>query len=234
VTNAGYLQVRRAAGRHHTAQADEALWDLDHLPVREYLLSARENTGDGNREEFPSPRPGEHERPSGSGRSSGRRERAGGRPGHHRRASGAASGIVEGSSDAVSAAFQLAEQTGQCATSGPLPGLSASQASNAETIVSVSDTLSHESARAAQIALMTSITELHLINVDVGEGGPTACSSRPRTPGTNRPRHPTQRAPPRWWTLRQELNVSGHADREGVLKSRVASVDDATECARHG
>jgi hypothetical protein len=36
--------------------------------------------------------------------------------------------------------------------------------------VSVSDTLSHESARAAQIALMTSITDLHLINVDVGEG----------------------------------------------------------------
>lgn len=86
-------------------------------------------------------------------------------------AGGAASGTVEGSSDAVTAAFQLSEQTGQCATIGPLPGLSGSQASNAETIVSVSDTLSHESARAAQIALMTSITESHLTNIDGGEGG---------------------------------------------------------------
>lgn len=40
VTNARYLQVRRAAARHHSAQADEALWDLQRRPVREYLLSA--------------------------------------------------------------------------------------------------------------------------------------------------------------------------------------------------
>lgn len=39
-TNARYQQVRKVAVRHHAAHIDEALRDLDHVSVQEYLLSA--------------------------------------------------------------------------------------------------------------------------------------------------------------------------------------------------
>jgi peptidoglycan DL-endopeptidase CwlO len=104
---------------------------------------------------------------------------------------GATSGTVEGSADAVAAAFQMAEQDGQCQATGPLTGLNAAQASDAETIVSVSDTLSQESAQSAQIALMTSITESHLANIDGGEGGAYGLF---------------QQTPPAWGTVAQIMD----------------------------
>jgi peptidoglycan DL-endopeptidase CwlO len=106
-------------------------------------------------------------------------------------AGGATSGTVTGSQAAVAAAFELAEQDGQCQSLGPVPGLSAAQAADAETIVSVSDTLSHESAQSAQIALMTSLTESDLVNIDGGEGGAYGLF---------------QQTPPSWGTVAQIMD----------------------------
>lgn len=106
-------------------------------------------------------------------------------------AGGATGGTVEGASEADLAAFQLAEQDDQCATLGPLPTLNSNQASNAEAIVSVSDTLTHESSRAAQIALMTSLTESRLVNVDGGVGGAFGLF---------------QQTPPQWGTVAQVMD----------------------------
>jgi hypothetical protein len=91
----------------------------------------------------------------------------------------------------LTAALQQVAQDSTCITTGPLAGLSATQASNAETIVSVSDTLSHENMRAAQIALMTSITESHLTNLDGGMGGAYGLF---------------QQTPPAWGTVGQIMD----------------------------
>jgi cell wall-associated NlpC family hydrolase len=58
-----------------------------------------------------------------------------------------------------------------CVVSGPVPGLSAAQASNADAIVAATFVIAAESLRAAQIALMTAITESGLNNDLPGAGG---------------------------------------------------------------
>lgn len=52
-----------------------------------------------------------------------------------------------------------------CRVTGPVPGLSAQQAANAGTVVSVAMAASRESTRAARIAVMTAYTESHLENL---------------------------------------------------------------------
>jgi len=58
-----------------------------------------------------------------------------------------------------------------CSISGPVPGLSASQAANADLIVSAAMSASAESTRAARIAVMTAMTESGLRNLDYGGQG---------------------------------------------------------------
>jgi len=55
--------------------------------------------------------------------------------------------------------------------SGPVPGLSASQAANANQIMSAAMSASAENTRAAQIAVMTALTESGLRNLDYGGQG---------------------------------------------------------------
>ncbi|MHB1533083.1 MAG: C40 family peptidase [Acidimicrobiales bacterium] len=82
-------------------------------------------------------------------------------------AGGATGGTV--TSAAVLSASQLAART--CSVSGPVPGLSASQASNAGQIVSAAMSTSAENTRAAQIAVMTAMTESTLRNLNYGGQG---------------------------------------------------------------
>ena len=71
---------------------------------------------------------------------------------------GASTGTV-----ATSATVTQLEQT--CTVSGPVPGLDAGQAANAEAIVTASFALSGENGRVARIALMTAATESGLVNL---------------------------------------------------------------------
>jgi hypothetical protein len=82
-------------------------------------------------------------------------------------------GGVAGSSagSAVTDTIVTAVERSMCQSAGPLGGLTAPQSANAETIVSVSDTLSGENPRAAQIALMAALTESGLSNDPGGMGG---------------------------------------------------------------
>ena len=79
--------------------------------------------------------------------------------------------IVGGSAqDAISASIlTVAELAAQnCALSGPVPGLTADQATNADAIVSAAMAASDENERAARIALMVALTESDLQNLDHG------------------------------------------------------------------
>ncbi len=75
------------------------------------------------------------------------------------------------SQDSTSAAVvtiaQLAAET--CTVTGPVKGLTAAQAANADAIVSAAMAASDEKARAARIALMTAMTESGLLNLDHGD-----------------------------------------------------------------
>jgi cell wall-associated NlpC family hydrolase len=63
----------------------------------------------------------------------------------------------------------VAELAATCSVSGPVKGLTAEQAANADVIVSTAMSASDENTRAARIALMTAITESELYNLDHGE-----------------------------------------------------------------
>jgi hypothetical protein len=77
-------------------------------------------------------------------------------------------GINQGSTSAsVVTVAELAAET--CTVSGPVKGLTAEQAANADAIVSTTMSASDENTRAARIALMTAITESELYNLDHGE-----------------------------------------------------------------
>ena len=82
-------------------------------------------------------------------------------------AGGATGGTV--TSTAVLSVAQLAART--CSVSGPVPGLSASQAANADLIVSAAMSASAENTKAAQIAVMTAMTESRLRNLNYGGQG---------------------------------------------------------------
>jgi hypothetical protein len=107
---------------------------------------------------------------------------------------GGSSGATQSAAETTAIAVALAQVSQQdaCSVSGPLGGsLTAEQSSDAETIVSVSDTLSHENNRAARIALMTSLTESRLNNIDGGEGGAYGLF---------------QQTPPGWGTVAQIMD----------------------------
>ena len=82
-------------------------------------------------------------------------------------AGGATGGAVTNA--AVLSVAQLAART--CSVSGPVSGLSASQAANADQIVSSAMSAATENTRAARIAVMTAITESRLRNLDYGGQG---------------------------------------------------------------
>jgi cell wall-associated NlpC family hydrolase len=69
-------------------------------------------------------------------------------------------------SDAVLSVAQLAART--CSVTGPVPGLSASQAANADRVVSAAMSVSAEDTRVARIAVMTAMTESGLRDLDYG------------------------------------------------------------------
>jgi cell wall-associated NlpC family hydrolase len=77
-------------------------------------------------------------------------------------------GVGQASATASSAA-QLAAQT--CVVSGPVGGLSPTQAADAEAVVSAAMAAGHEDTRVARIALMTAMTESTLVNLDHGGQG---------------------------------------------------------------
>jgi cell wall-associated NlpC family hydrolase len=77
-------------------------------------------------------------------------------------------GIGQGSTSAsVVTIAQLTAET--CTVTGPIKGLTAAQAANADAIVSAAMAASDESARAARMALMTAMTESGLLNLDHGD-----------------------------------------------------------------
>jgi cell wall-associated NlpC family hydrolase len=79
--------------------------------------------------------------------------------------------LVAAAGAAASTATAIGVDTNQsCAISGPVPGLNAAQAANAEQIVTATFAISAESALAARIALMTAYTESGLTNLGP-EGG---------------------------------------------------------------
>lgn len=88
----------------------------------------------------------------------------------------------------VTQAYLAAIEQSMCGATGPVPTLSAAQSSIAETIVSVSDTVSGENPRAAEIALMTGLTESGLLDLPGGEGGAYGVF---------------QQTPPSWGTVAQ-------------------------------
>lgn len=75
-----------------------------------------------------------------------------------------------------------------CAATGPVLTLDSEQSSIADTVVAVSDTVSGENPRAAQIALMTGLTESGLTNIAGGLGGAYGVF---------------QQTPPGWGTVQQ-------------------------------
>jgi cell wall-associated NlpC family hydrolase len=77
--------------------------------------------------------------------------------------------LVAGAAGASGQAVSLAELADStCVVSGPVPGLSASRAANADVIVSAALAASGENTQAAQIAAMTALTESGLENLDYG------------------------------------------------------------------
>jgi peptidoglycan DL-endopeptidase CwlO len=79
---------------------------------------------------------------------------------------GAATGTAAATAAAVEAELGLT-----CTVTGPVPGLDADQAANAGAIVTATFAVAAESERAAQIALMTALTESGLHNYGPGVGG---------------------------------------------------------------
>jgi cell wall-associated NlpC family hydrolase len=73
----------------------------------------------------------------------------------------------DSTSASVATIAQLAAET--CTVSGPVKGVTSTQAANADTIVSAAMAASDESIRAARIALMTAMTESRLLNLDHGD-----------------------------------------------------------------
>jgi cell wall-associated NlpC family hydrolase len=74
-----------------------------------------------------------------------------------------------GQSTTSASLVTVAELAATCSVSGPVKGLTAEQAANADVIVSTTMSASGENTRAARIALMTAITESELYNLDHGE-----------------------------------------------------------------
>jgi cell wall-associated NlpC family hydrolase len=81
----------------------------------------------------------------------------------------AAIGGVGQATTSASIVTVAAELAGACSITGPVPGLTAGQAANANTIVSAAMLASGESSRAARVALMTAMTESDLQNLDHGD-----------------------------------------------------------------
>ena len=81
-------------------------------------------------------------------------------------------GAATGTS-ATTAAAIATERSQTCAVSGPVPGLDAAQAANAGAIVTATFAVAAESQHAAQIALMTALSEsgLHNYGPEVGASG---------------------------------------------------------------
>jgi hypothetical protein len=77
--------------------------------------------------------------------------------------------MVAGAGASASAAESLAELApATCVVSGPVPGLTAGQAANADTVVSAALAAGGENMKAAQIAVMTAMTESGLENLAYG------------------------------------------------------------------
>ena len=127
-----------------------------------------------------------------------------------------------GSSSAVSAAtadaILTAVDQSMCSSSAPAASgsWSAAEMSNAATIVSVSDTLSGENRRAAQIALMTAITESGLNDDPGGMGGAIGLF---------------QQTPPAWGTASQILDPAYAA---GAFVKRLLGGGAAGRSCRRG
>ena len=98
-------------------------------------------------------------------------------------------------------AIQEIEQQTMCLSTGPLTGLTDAQASNAEVIVAVANSASGGDPQAAQISLMTAITESGLNDDPGGMGGAVGLF---------------QQTPPAWGTASQiaEPRVRGGRVRE--------------------
>jgi cell wall-associated NlpC family hydrolase len=111
-------------------------------------------------------------------------------------------------SSAVTESILAAVAESMCQSAGPLSGLSPAQSANAEVIVSVSDTLSGENPQAAQIALMTALTESALVNDPGGMGGALGLF---------------QQTPPGWGTAGQILDPAYAA---GAFIQRLLAVPD--------
>ncbi|MGH9062316.1 MAG: C40 family peptidase, partial [Acidimicrobiales bacterium] len=80
------------------------------------------------------------------------------------------SGGAVGQTGPAAGALSVARLTAQtCPLSGPVAGLSATQAANADRIVGAAMAAAGESTRAAQIAVMVAITESRLDNLDHGD-----------------------------------------------------------------
>jgi peptidoglycan DL-endopeptidase CwlO len=93
---------------------------------------------------------------------------------------------------AVSAGVVATQFSGTCTVSSPVKGLTAAQASNADAIVTATFAIAAESTRAAQIALMTAITESGLQNLGHGDSDSLGLFQ--------------QRASQGWGTVAQEMN----------------------------
>ena len=83
----------------------------------------------------------------------------------------ATAAAAAGGMGAPTAAVVVAELSQTCTISGPVAGLDAAQAANAEAIVTATFAVAAESPQAAQIALMTAFTESGLHNYGPGVGG---------------------------------------------------------------
>lgn len=74
-----------------------------------------------------------------------------------------------GQSATTASAITLSQLVRTCSLTGPVKGLGAQQAANADTIVSVSMAATNDDMRATRIALMTAMTESGLLNLDHGD-----------------------------------------------------------------
>jgi hypothetical protein len=122
-----------------------------------------------------------------------------------------ATGAATTTKEAATASRVLAELASEemCVSSGPLSGLTAAQASNAEAVVAASATLTHEDAAAERIALMTAYDEstLHNLGAQGGNDGSLGLFQ--------------QRVAAGWGTAAEELDPT---DATGMFVNRLLAV----------
>lgn len=161
----------------------------------------------------------------------------------------AAGGVDTTTTAAVARATLLADQT--CPLSGPVAGLDAAQAANADTVVAAAMSAAGEDLRVARIAVMVAVTESDLRNLDHGDRDSLGLFQQRPSQGWGTPAQimdPTyaatafvtrllavsgwQSMPP--WVAAQQVQRSAYANGSNYRANWVAASRILTQVLRNG